>query len=118
MSGEYDLVIEAAGSESALEEAVELAKPSAQVAIPGIYWGAVALPGLAMCFKQVSLCPTTLYSRSAAGRDIDHAAALLARSPDLAETLITHRFPLDAAAEAFATAADRSAGAIKVVIEP
>ena len=118
VSGEYDLVIEAAGTESALEVAVELAKPSAQVAIPGIYWGPVALPGLAMCFKQVSLCPTTLYARSAAGRDVDNAAALLAKSPELAETLITHRFPLDAAAEAFATAAARSSGAIKVVLEP
>lgn len=117
-SGEYDLVIEAAGSESALETAVELAKPSAQVAIPGIYWGPVALPGLSMCFKQVSLCPTTLYGRSAAGRDVDHAAALMARRPELAQTVITHRFPLDAAAEAFATAADRSSGAIKVVLEP
>jgi threonine dehydrogenase-like Zn-dependent dehydrogenase len=118
VSGEYDLVIEAAGTESALETAVELAKPSAQVAIPGIYWGPVALPGLAVCFKQVSLCPTTLYGRSGAGRDIDNAAALLAAAPDLAATLITHRFPLDAAAEAFAVAADRSSGAIKVVIEP
>jgi threonine dehydrogenase-like Zn-dependent dehydrogenase len=34
------------------------------------------------------------------------------------ETIITHRFPLDAAAEAFTTAQDRHAGAIKVVLEP
>ena len=71
-----------------------------------------------MCFKQVSLCPTTLYERHAGGRDIDNAAALLAASPDFAATVITHRFPLDAAAEAFATAANRSAGSIKVVVEP
>lgn len=116
--GEYDLVIEAAGSESALATAVELAKPSAHVAIPGIYWGPVALPGLAMCLKQVTLCPTTLYGRHAGGRDIDGAAALLAATPDLAQTLITHRFPLDAATEAFAAAASRSAGTIKVVLEP
>jgi threonine dehydrogenase-like Zn-dependent dehydrogenase len=32
--------------------------------------------------------------------------------------LITHRFPLDAAPEAFSAAADRSSGAIKVVLEP
>jgi threonine dehydrogenase-like Zn-dependent dehydrogenase len=66
----------------------------------------------------VSLCPTLLYSRHAGGRDADAAAALLAATPELSRTLITHRFPLDAAAEAFATAADRKAGAIKVVLEP
>jgi threonine dehydrogenase-like Zn-dependent dehydrogenase len=32
--------------------------------------------------------------------------------------VITHRFPLDEAARAFEAAADRAAGAIKVVIEP
>ncbi len=116
--GQYDLVVEAAGTESALGDAVGLAAPSAQVVIPGIYWGPVALPGLAMCLKQVSLCPTTLYGRHAAGRDVDNAAALLATAPEIATTLITHRFPLDAAAEAFETAGGRSEGAIKVVLEP
>jgi threonine dehydrogenase-like Zn-dependent dehydrogenase len=118
VAGEYDVIIEAAGSESALARAVELARPSAQVVIPGIYWGPVALPGLSMCLKQVSLCPTTLYGRHAGGRDVDHAAALLATTPELPATIVTHRFPLDAAVEAFETAASRSAGAIKVILEP
>jgi 2-desacetyl-2-hydroxyethyl bacteriochlorophyllide A dehydrogenase len=116
--GGYDIVIEAAGSESALATAVHLARPGGMVVIPGVYWGPVAVPGMAMCFKEVSLCPTALYSRTAGGRDIDAAAALLATTPGLADTLITHRFPLDAAAEAFATAASREHGAIKVVLEP
>jgi threonine dehydrogenase-like Zn-dependent dehydrogenase len=117
-SGQYDVVIEAAGSESAVAQAVELAKPGASVWIPGIYWGPLAMPGLAMCMKEVSLCPTLLYGRHAGGRDADAAAALLAATPDLPRALITHRFPLDAAAEAFAVAADRRSGAIKVVLEP
>ncbi len=118
LSGEYDVVIEAAGSESALGAAVDLAKPSAQVVIPGIYWGPVALPGLAMCLKQVSLCPTTLYGRHAGGRDVDNAAALLAATPALAPTVVTHRFPLDEAVDAFAAASSRTSGAIKVVLDP
>jgi threonine dehydrogenase-like Zn-dependent dehydrogenase len=118
ISGEYDVVVEAAGSESALAQAVHLARPSALVMIPGIYWAPVALPGLSMCLKQVSLCPTTLYGRHAGGRDVDHAAALLATTPELAPTLVTHRFPLDAAVDAFEAAASRSSGAIKVILEP
>ncbi|MDE0065633.1 MAG: hypothetical protein OXN44_02055 [Acidimicrobiaceae bacterium] len=34
------------------------------------------------------------------------------------DALISHRYPLDAASEAFAAARDRSSGAIKVVFEP
>ena len=117
-SGLYDVVIEAAGTESAVAQAVEYAKPGASVWIPGIYWGPLAMPGLAMCMKEVSLCPTMLYGRGAGGRDADAAAALLATTPELPRALITHRFPLGAAAEAFATAADRRSGAIKVVLEP
>jgi len=117
-SGQYDLVVEAAGSESALAQAVELAKPGGVVSIPGIYWQPVMMPGFAMTMKEVSLLPTLLYSRGAVSRDVDAAAATLAATPELPRAIITHRFPLDAAPEAFATAASRAAGAIKVVLEP
>jgi threonine dehydrogenase-like Zn-dependent dehydrogenase len=36
---------------------------------------------------------------------------------EVAATLVTHRFPLEEAPRAFAAAADRAAGAIKVVID-
>jgi threonine dehydrogenase-like Zn-dependent dehydrogenase len=42
----------------------------------------------------------------------------MARRPDLADVLITHRLPLDAAPVAFEIARKRSEGAIKVVLEP
>jgi threonine dehydrogenase-like Zn-dependent dehydrogenase len=116
--GTYDLVLDAAGTESSLATSIDLARPGAQVGVPGMYWGDVVLPGLSLCMKQVSLCPVWLYGRHAGGRDVDAAAALLAATPELAPTLITHRFPLDAAAEAFGVARDRASGAIKVVLEP
>jgi threonine dehydrogenase-like Zn-dependent dehydrogenase len=51
-------------------------------------------------------------------RDIEVATALLATRPEIAATLITHRFPLEAAPEAFRIAGNRASGAIKVVLEP
>jgi len=59
-----------------------------------------------------------MYGRRGPSRDVDVAATILARHPELPDIVVTHRFPLDAAADAFSVASDRSAGAIKVVLEP
>jgi len=117
-SGTYDLVIDAAGTKSALEAALPLCRPGARLLLVATYWGGLELPGFPLCLKEVDVIPASLYSREGASRDIDVAAAILARTPDVADAMITHRFPLDAAPEAFTTAADRKSGAIKVVLEP
>ncbi len=58
---------------------------------------------------------------------MEDAAAMLDEDPDIARTLITHRFPIEDAQEAFRVAADRrrtapvphrASGALRVVIEP
>jgi 2-desacetyl-2-hydroxyethyl bacteriochlorophyllide A dehydrogenase len=116
---EYDVVIEAAGTSAAIAQAVERCRPGGTIVMLGSYWdGDVAVPGQALCMKEISLVPASMYGRVGPSRDIEVAATILASRPEIAETLITHRFPLDAAVEAFATARDRSAGAIKVVLEP
>ena len=116
--GEYDLVVEAAGTESALADAVRWARPGGRISIVGSYWSPVAMPGGDMCFKEIDLIPSSLYGREGTVRDIEVATALLAANSEIPRALITHRFPLEAAAEAFTAAGDRSAGAIKVVLEP
>jgi len=117
-SGTYDLVIDAAGTKSALEAALPLCRPGARLLLVATYWGGLELPGFPLCLKEVDVIPASLYGRDGASRDVDVAASILARQPEAAGVLITHRFPLDAAREAFATAADRASGAIKVVLEP
>ena len=83
------------------------------------YWeGKLELPGFPVTLKEVDVMPSSMYGRRGAARDVDVAAALLGREPVIAETLVTHRFPLEAAPEAFAVARDRAAGSIKVVLEP
>jgi threonine dehydrogenase-like Zn-dependent dehydrogenase len=43
---------------------------------------------------------------------------MLADDPNIASALITHRFPIEDAGEAFRVAGDKSSGVIRVVIEP
>ena len=116
--GDYDLVIDAAGSAAALQQAVSLARPGATLLLLATYWEGLELPGFELCMKEIRVIPSSMYSQHGATRDVDRAASILAANPTIAEAMITHRFPLDAAAEAFATAADRASGAIKVVLEP
>lgn len=116
---QHDVVVEAAGTASALADAVDRCRPGGRVVLLGSYWdGSVEMPGLAVTMKEVTLVPASMYGRVGPSRDVDVAAAVLAGRPEVPEAVITHRFPLDAAAEAFAAARDRASGAIKVVLEP
>jgi len=114
----YDVVVESAGTESALLRSVELCRPGGRVVLVGTYWDSVSLPGLQIGMTEVTLIPASMYARAGSVRDVDVAAQLLADRPELGRLVITHRFPLDAVGEAFATARDRASGAIKVVLEP
>ena len=118
VSDGYDVVIEAAGTASAFGRSVELCRPGGRVLVLGTYWDAGGEVQQTACLHEIDVIPASMYSRSGPSRDVDVAAALLASRPVVADVLITHRFPLDAAAEAFAVARDRAAGAIKVVLEP
>jgi len=118
-SARWDVVFDAVGTAESLAQAIDMVRPGGRVVIVGLYWdGQVAMPGLALCMKEVRLIASMMYGSHSGGRDFDDAARLLAARGDIAPALITHRFPLDAAAEAFACARDRHAGAIKVVLEP
>jgi threonine dehydrogenase-like Zn-dependent dehydrogenase len=118
VANRYDLVIDAAGTTESVAQCVRVAKPGATVVMLATYWGGLEVPAFDLCGKEVALVPASQYSRDGDRRDVDVAASILAISPGIARALITHRFPLDAATEAFAVAADRGSGAIKVVLEP
>jgi len=116
--GLYELVIDAAGTKSSLATAAQLCQPGGTLLLLATYWKGLELPPFDITMKEVRVVPAFLYGRQGGIRDIEVAAALLAKESEIPEALITHRFPLEAAVEAFATATHRSAGAIKVVLEP
>lgn len=117
-SGEYDFVVECAGNSEALAQAARLCKPGAVILLLANYWEGAAFPAFEVGLKGLKIYASFMYGRQGLVRDVEMAAQLLAQRPELPGIMITHRLPLDAAAEAFAIAADRKAGAIKVVLEP
>jgi L-iditol 2-dehydrogenase len=116
--GEYDFVVECAGNSEALAQAARLCKPGAVILLLANYWDGATFPAFEVGLKALKIYASFMYGRQGLVRDVDIAAQLMAQRPELADIMITHRLPLDAAAEAFAIAADRKAGAIKVVLEP
>jgi threonine dehydrogenase-like Zn-dependent dehydrogenase len=117
-SGHYDIVVDAAGSRDAVATAVGHAHAGATLLFLALHYGDIPISGVTMLANELRTVTSFGYNRHAGGRDIDAAATLVAQEPEIARTLITHRLPLDEGAQAFRLAADRKAGAIRVVLEP
>jgi len=117
-TGEYDVVVEAAGTPASLDRAIELVAPRGTIVVPGVHLGTVELNWMPLFHREARVIPSLGYCRHEDGREMEHAAAMLADDPEITRTLVTHRFPMEDAAEAFRVAGDRSSGAIRVVIEP
>ncbi len=118
IEGQYDLVVESAGNEKAMSTAVRLCRPGGKVLVLGTAWGGLPFPQIPAMMKEITVVFSFMYASNGVVRDFDVAAMLLSKQPAIARGLITHRFPLSEAKQAFAVARDRKAGAIKVVLEP
>lgn len=118
IDGQYDLVVESAGTERAVNKAIKLCRPKGRVLMLGTHWSGLSFPQMAVMMKEITIISSYMYAANGAVRDFDVAAMLLARHPEIPKALITHRYPLAEVKQAFAVARDRKAGAIKVVLEP
>ena len=116
--GDYDVVLDCAGTPSAGVDACEALRPNGLLLMLAPSWGDVILPGMVLAAKELEFKVSMMYGRAGSVRDVDAAALILAEREEVGEALISHRFPLSSAPEAFEAARDRRAGAIKVVLEP
>lgn len=113
----YDVVLEAAGTQASLDQAIELVRPGGTVCILANFWEAVTM-GMGFMIKEVTLIPSFTYGHHHGVSEFEESVALLASVPDLPGAVITHHFALDEATEAFRVAGDRATDAIKVVLHP
>ena len=75
-------------------------------------------PYRAAYLKEVCVVPSIGYGAEGGHRELGQAAALLAACPEITAALITHRFGIDEAPQAFAVVAARPPGTFKVVVHP
>ncbi len=114
-----DAVIETVGGRArTVTDAVRLVRPGGIVCMLGVFEGDTALPALDFSLKEVSLVGSNCYARVGASSDFAAAVGLLRARLTAARSLVTHRFALERVNEAFATAADKSTGSIKVTLTP
>jgi threonine dehydrogenase-like Zn-dependent dehydrogenase len=117
VGGSYDVVLEAAGTQSSMDRAIELVRPGGTVAILGNFWDPVSI-GLAFQMKEATLIPSFTYGHHHGVSEFEAAVQLLSAVPELPAAVVTHHFGLDDATEAFRVSGDRTTDAIKVVVHP
>jgi threonine dehydrogenase-like Zn-dependent dehydrogenase len=116
--GDYDVVFDCAGSASATATSCEALRPNGTLLMLASSWDSIELPGLTVAAKELDIVISTMYGRAGTVRDVDAAAAILGNREEVSDALISHRFPLSKAPEAFEVSRDRKSGAIKVALEP
>lgn len=113
----HDVVFDAVCTQESFDASISASRPSGTVVEFGMFWSPVALSNEVM-FKEISIVPSLYYSHDHNHDDFVDAAQVLGDSPDLADTVVTHRFTIEEAVDAFRVASDRKSGSIKVHINP
>ena len=113
LEGSYDVVFDAVGSQSAFATALGACRSGADLVELGVFWDPVSM-GADVVLREITIRPAVFYTHQHDGSDFQTAIDVLHRSPHIEDVMVTHRFSLDDAAEAFRVAADRRSGALKV----
>ncbi len=113
-----DVVVETVGGGApTLAQALGIARPGGRVSVLGLFTQPVQINALALMLNEVRIVGGITYCRPGQHSDFDVSLRILQSEPERARAIITHRFPLEGAAEAFATAADKSSGSLKVQVQ-
>jgi 2-desacetyl-2-hydroxyethyl bacteriochlorophyllide A dehydrogenase len=113
----FDCVVESVGGEAdTLRLACAAAAPGATISVLGLFRHPVRLEPGVMFVKELTIAWSNCYDRTGGSADFEAAIRLLdAHRVELAG-VTTHQVKLDEVNRAFALAADRRAGAVKVTV--
>lgn len=110
---DYDVSFDAVCSQQSFDACVDATRPCGTLLEFGMFWSPVTLNN-ALMMKEITVIPSIFYGHTHEHHDFEDAIGLLARTPLLIDVVVSHRFALTDATEAFRVANDRQTGAIKV----
>jgi 2-desacetyl-2-hydroxyethyl bacteriochlorophyllide A dehydrogenase len=115
-----DLVIETVGGTAdTLSTAATVCRPGGTICLLGVYTTPPPFPAIFTILKELRILGSFVYGRAGVRADFDLVLDILRRDGRrIADTVITHRVPLDDLDRAFRTATDKTTGSIKVTVQP
>jgi len=114
-----DLVVETVGGHApTLKQAMETVRPAGKVVVLGLWDELVPVDSWLAVLKEITFM--FFLNHGVVGRKADYALCLewMANRKVPAQDLVSHVMPLDQIAEAFHLAADKTKGAVKVILRP
>ncbi|MGI8925835.1 MAG: zinc-dependent alcohol dehydrogenase [Tepidiformaceae bacterium] len=114
-----DVVIETVGGAAdTLSEALRAVRAGGTVVALGVFTERVSIPAFKLVNEEVRLVGSVMYGRRGDQAEFAIGVDRLARYREDLPRFATHSFPLAEANDAFAAAADKASGALKVTIRP
>ena len=114
-----DVVVEAVGGHAdTLSQAIGMVRPGGRVSVLGLFTAPVQVYALPLMLNEVRVTGGITYCRPGQHSDFDVALRIIGADPERARGIISHRFSLKDADEAFRAAADKSTASVKVQVHP
>ncbi|MHB8578103.1 MAG: zinc-dependent alcohol dehydrogenase [Dehalococcoidia bacterium] len=115
----WDIVVETVGGTApTLQQAIDAVATGGAIALVGIHTAPQQINTWRVFFNELTIVGAFGYDHEGPRSDYEETILLLDKYRDLVAPLVTHTYPLDRAADAFATALDKATGAIKVTVLP
>jgi 2-desacetyl-2-hydroxyethyl bacteriochlorophyllide A dehydrogenase len=112
-----DVVVETVGGTApTLTQALGVVRRGGRVSVLGLFTQSAPINAMLLMLNEALMVGGITYCRPGQRSDFEVALDILESAKERARRVITHRFPLEKAAEAFATAADKSSGSLKVQV--
>ena len=116
-TGGADVVVETVGGHAnTLADALTVVGLGGRISVLGAFTQPVQIHPIMFFLKEPRVVGSNCYGRPGRRSDYEIALEIMRRNAESLRRCITHRFPLEEVAQAYATAGDKSSGAIKVQI--